>query len=133
LLALLLASYMSFSQGLNEDYTTVYDKIKKGEFTDMTFNTDKERKWINTTSEIGWNSYGFPLHGNVCDVVIFIPYDKKGASEMIQYCNTNLVIIDANNWNFYREDDSAGRITLKVIDGNITFYIYNIIYKNNKL
>ena len=127
LLVLLLVSYMSFSQGLNEDYTTVYDKVKKGEeFRDMTFNTDKERKWINAYSSIGWNSYGFPLHGNVCDVVIFVPFNNEGASAMIQYCNANLIIIDAHNWNFYREDNSAGRVTLKSVDGNLTFYFYNL-------
>jgi len=117
---------LSLSQGLNEDYTTVYEKVKKGKFTDMTFNTNNDRKWINATSELGWNSFGFPLDGNVCDVVILTPYSREGVVEMVKYCNTNLIIIDSHNWNIYRQDGTLGRVTLKSIDNYLVFYFYNL-------
>ena len=117
---------LCLSQGLNEDYTTVYNKVKEGEFKDMTFNTNADHKWINAYSELGWNCYGFPLHGNVCDVVILTPYTKEGVASMIEYCNANLVIIDTHNWNFYRNDGTVGRMTLKSVEGNLVFYLYNL-------
>ena len=132
LLVLLLASYISFSQGLNDDYTTVFNKVKNGKFTDITFNTNDGRKWINAYSQIGWNSYGFPIDGNICEVVILAPYSKEGVIEMIKYCNTNLVTIDTHNWNFYRDDGSLGRVTLVPIGPSdktnraLVFYFYNL-------
>ena len=126
LLISLLTSYISYSQGLNESYNVVYSKIKNGEFKDITFNTNDDRKWINAYSKIGWNCYGFPIDGNICDMVITMPYTAELVSGMAEYFNSHLVIVDSHNWNTYRQDGSLARVTLKSVDGNLVFYIYNI-------
>ena len=127
-LLVLLSPLISLSQGLGDDYKTVFSKTKNEEkFSNVTFNITEDRRWINAEGKLGWCSYGFPLDGeDYCNVVILIPYTVETATDLIKYNNTNLVVMDTNNWNLYRQDGAIVRITLKSIDNNLTFYYYFI-------
>ncbi len=128
LLALLLASYISFSQGLGDSYKIIYNKLKENSnHSNITFNSDSERKWISSETEYGWNSYGFLLDGDdYCSVVIIVPRDVVTAHSLIEHNNKNFVVVDSKNWNVYRQDGNLVRVRLDSVDNNLVFYYYFI-------
>lgn len=128
ILFVLFLPLVSLSQGLGDDYKTVFNKVKNTEkFSNVTFNATDDRRWINAEGKLGWCSYGFALDGeDYCNVVILIPYTVETATDLIKYNNANLVVMDTNNWNLYRQDGAIVRISLKSIDNNLTFYYYFI-------
>ena len=128
LLILLLASYISFSQGLGESYKTVYNKLKENSnHSNITFNSDSERKWISSETEYSWCSYGFLLDGDdYCSVVIIIPRETATVHSLIEHNNKNFVIVDSKNWNAYRQDGNLVRIRLDSVNNNLVFYYYFI-------